>query len=67
MRQRIDETRDFVRETFGIPSKGTMKNQNGLDEFDLAAMQEGNASYRLHQITPLKKRRYKRTNVRSTI
>ena len=43
MRQRIDETKNFVAETFGKPSNGSMKNKNGLDEFDLAAEKEGNA------------------------
>lgn len=50
MRQRINETRNFVEETFGIPIQSTMKNQNGLDEFDLAAEQEGNSFRRFNTL-----------------
>ena len=55
MRQRIDETRNFVAETFGQPSNGSMKNQNGLDEFDLAAEKEGNAERNLSFLRPTKR------------
>ena len=55
MKTRIEETRNFVAETFGQPSNGSMKHQNGLDEFDLAAMAEGNASRNLNFLRPRKR------------
>jgi len=67
MKTRIEEirnakTRNFVAETFGQPSNGSMKHQNGLDEFDLAAMAEGDSSYRLNQIRPVRRLAMVRTN-----
>jgi len=59
---RNQETRNFVAETFGKPSNGSMKHQNGLDEFDLAAMAEGDSSYRLNQVRPRRRLAMVRTN-----
>ena len=50
MRQRFDETKNFVAETFGKPSNGSMKNKNGLDEFDMAAIREGNSERKLNSL-----------------
>ena len=62
MKTRIEETRNFVAETFGQPSNGSMKNQNGLDEFDLAAAAEGDSSYRLNQVRPRRRLAMARIN-----
>jgi len=67
MKTRIEEirnakTRNFVAETFGQPSNGSMKHQNGLDEFDLAAAAEGDSSYRLNSIRPRRRLAMVRTN-----
>jgi len=62
MKTRIKETRNFVAETFGQPSNGSMKNQNGLDEFDLAAAAEGDSSYRLNQVRPRRRLAMARIN-----
>ncbi len=55
MRQRIDEAEDFIREVFGMAPKNTMKNQNGLDEIDRAAAQEGNAVFVINSLKPRNK------------
>ncbi len=55
MEQRIDEIENFIREIFGTAPKNTMKNQNGLDEIDLAAEREGIATFRINFFRPRNK------------
>ena len=52
MDNRIDKIENFIREIFGKAPKNTMKHQNGLDEIDLAAAQEGNSEYKLNFLRP---------------